>query len=37
MNGYELPARLRKFADAQWQLASVQDWVKRERLPYRPY
>ncbi|MFL5392597.1 MAG: glutathione transferase [Myxococcales bacterium] len=37
MNGYDLPARLRKFAEAQWQLPSVQEWVKRERLPYRPY
>lgn len=37
MNGYELPAPLRKFAETQWQLPSVQEWVKRERLPYRPY
>jgi glutathione S-transferase len=37
MNGYELPARLRKFAEAQWQLPSVQEWAKRERPPYRPY
>lgn len=37
LNGYELPARVRKFAEAQWQLPSVQKWVKRERLPYKPY
>jgi glutathione S-transferase len=37
LNGYDLPARLKKFAEAQWQLPSVQEWVSRERLPYKPY
>jgi glutathione S-transferase len=37
LNGYDLPARVRKFAEAQWQLPSVQEWVNKQRLPYRPY
>src|SRR5216684_2728832 len=37
LNGFELPPAVRRFAETQWQRPSVQDWVKRERLPYRPY
>jgi glutathione S-transferase len=37
LNGHEVPARLRRFVDAQWARPSVQRWVQRERLPYVPY
>lgn len=37
LNGHELPARLRKFVDAQWARPSVRKWVERERPPYEPY
>jgi len=37
LNGFELPPAVRRFTEAQWQRRSVQEWVKRERLPYRPY
>jgi len=37
LNGFELPPTVRRFAEAQWQRPSVQEWVKRERLPYRAY
>jgi hypothetical protein len=28
---------VRRFVEAQWQRPSVQEWVKRDRLPYRSY
>ena len=37
LNGHEVPAKLRTFAEAQWQRPSVQKWVKRERPAYVPY
>jgi glutathione S-transferase len=37
LNGYELPPAVRRFAETQWQRPSAQEWVKYERLPYRPY
>jgi glutathione S-transferase len=37
LNGHEVPSKVRKFAEAQWQRPSVQEWVKRERAPYVPY
>jgi glutathione S-transferase len=37
LNGYELPSAVRRFTEAQWQRPSVQEWVKHDRLPYRPY
>src|SRR6267142_2171471 len=37
LNGFELPPAVRRFAETQWQRPSVQEWVKRERLPYRSY
>jgi glutathione S-transferase len=37
LNGFELPPAVRRFAEAQWQRPSVQEWVKRDRAPYRPY
>lgn len=37
MNGYELPAKLRAFVDAQWGRPSVQKWVGKKRAAYVPY
>jgi glutathione S-transferase len=37
LNGHELPARLRKFVDAQWARPSVQKWIEQKRAPYVPY
>jgi glutathione S-transferase len=37
LNGHEVPAKLRTFAEAQWQRPSVQKWVERDRPPYVPY
>ena len=37
LNGYELPAAVRRFVEAQWQRPSVQEWVNQKRLPYRSY
>jgi glutathione S-transferase len=37
LNGDDLPARLRKFVDAQWARPSVQKWVGHERPPYVAY
>jgi glutathione S-transferase len=37
LNGHEVPAKVRKFAEAQWQRPSVQEWVTHARPPYVPY
>lgn len=37
LNGHEVPAKVRKFADAQWRRPSVQEWVNKSRPPYVPY
>ncbi|HYV49143.1 MAG TPA: glutathione transferase [Myxococcaceae bacterium] len=37
LNGHEVPAKARKFADAQWQRPSVKEWVSQKRPPYVPY
>ena len=37
LNGDAVPARLRRYAERQWQRPSVRAWVDRERAPYVPY
>jgi glutathione S-transferase len=37
LNGEEVPARLRAFADAQWARPSVRAFVERPRPPYVSY
>ena len=37
LNGEELPAPVRAFAEAQWARPSVQAFVKRARPAYVPY
>lgn len=37
LNGHDLPAKLRRFVDAQWARPSVQKWVALARPPYIPY
>jgi glutathione S-transferase len=37
INGHDVPARLRKFVDAQWARPSVQKWVTHDRPPYVAY
>jgi glutathione S-transferase len=37
LNGHDLPAKLRAFAEAQWARPSVQAFVKRERPPLEAY
>ena len=37
LNGHEIPARLRAFADAQWSRPSVRKWIALPRAPYVPY
>jgi glutathione S-transferase len=37
LNGHDVPARLRAFADAQWARPSVQKWIARDRPPYVAY
>ena len=37
MNHHDVPAKLRKFVDAQWARPSVQKWVSHDRPPYVPY
>jgi glutathione S-transferase len=37
LNGDEVPAKARRFAEAQWARPSVQAFVTRERIPYEPY
>lgn len=37
LNGEQVPARVRAFADAQWARPSVHGFVERERPAYVPY
>lgn len=37
LNGHELPASVRTWADAQWRRPSVQEYVAHPRDPYRAY
>jgi glutathione S-transferase len=37
VNGHPLPAKVKAYAEAQWQRPSVQEWVNRPRRPYVPY
>jgi len=37
LNGHDVPARIRAFAEAQWQRPSIQEWVTHARPPYVPY
>jgi glutathione S-transferase len=37
LNGFELPAKLKKFVDAQWSRPSVAEYVAHQRAPYVPY
>jgi glutathione S-transferase len=31
LNGYRLPAKLRAYAEAQWKLPAIQEWVSKKR------
>jgi glutathione S-transferase len=37
LNNHEVPAKVFKYANAQWKRASVQEWVNHVRKPYIPY
>ena len=37
LNGHEVPAGIRRYAEAQWQRPSVREWVDHARPPYVPY
>jgi glutathione S-transferase len=37
LNGHEVPAKIRAYAEREWQRPSVQEFVVRERAPYVPY
>jgi len=37
LNNHEIPAKVFKYATAQWKRASVQEWVNHSRKPYIPY
>ena len=37
LNGHDVPAKLRTFAEAQWKRPSVQKWVGHSRPPYVAY
>ena len=37
MNGHDVPARLRDYAEAQWKRPSVTEWVTHARIPFVPY
>jgi glutathione S-transferase len=37
LNGHPVPARVRAYADAQWQRPAVREWVDRQRIPFVPY
>jgi glutathione S-transferase len=37
LNGHEVPAGIRKYAEAQWQRPSVREWVEHARPPYLAY
>lgn len=37
VNGYPLPAKVKAYAEAQWQRPSVKEWVDHPRRPYVAY
>ena len=37
LNGHDVPANLRAFAETQWARPSIAAFVRRVRLPYEPY
>lgn len=37
LNGHEVPAKVRAYAEAQWRRPSVQEWVTQKRPQYVPY
>jgi glutathione S-transferase len=37
LNGHDVPARLREYAERQWKRPSVKEWVTHARIPYVPY
>ena len=37
LNGHELPAKVRAYAEREWQRPSVQEFVTHERAAYVPY
>jgi glutathione S-transferase len=37
LNGHDVPARLRAYAEAQWKRPSVAEWVGHTRKPFAPY
>jgi glutathione S-transferase len=37
LNGHDVPAKVRAFAEAQWARPSVRAWVERDRIPCLPY
>jgi len=37
LNGDEVPARLRAYADAQWKRPSVREFCERQRPPFQTY
>lgn len=37
LNGHEVPARVRAFAERVWQRACVREFVDRPRAPFEPY
>lgn len=37
LNGHDVPAKVRAFAEAQWARPSVQEFVRRDRIPYVAY
>jgi glutathione S-transferase len=37
LNGHEVPATVRAYAEAQWKRPSVREFVERERPAYVPY
>jgi glutathione S-transferase len=37
LNGHPLPAKVKAYAEAQWQRPSVKEWMDHPRPPYVPY
>ncbi len=37
LNGHEVPAKIRAYAEREWQRPSVQEFVSHERAAYVPY
>lgn len=37
LNGHEVPAKIRAYAEREWQRPSVREFIERERAPYVPY